>query len=86
MSERKLSLLVVFLICLGIASLAIVVNRKGWMEPLEVKTIDVRFELRHAAKKLFQGKINVSDQVVLAGIDHFLNYIGINMRGFSKRS
>ncbi|MCC7519213.1 MAG: adenylate/guanylate cyclase domain-containing protein [Verrucomicrobiae bacterium] len=55
-------------ICLVVTALAVTVEFLGWVEGLEMKTVDARFRARHWLKSRW-GATRVSLEVVLAGVD-----------------
>src|SRR3989344_2169614 len=58
----------ILLISLGIAWAATFIQACGWLDILELKTVDARFSLRYSLNKKL-GRISVSDQAVLVAID-----------------
>ncbi len=58
----------IFLICVIIWLIAAGAMQFGWVENLEMKTVDARFRLRHLVMKYFKC-VTVSDQVILVGVD-----------------
>src|SRR3989338_7095468 len=68
MQKKKTSAIFIFLISLGIGTIALMIHQAGWFENLEMKAVDVRFRFRHQMRKAW-ARIQVSNQVALVGID-----------------
>lgn len=58
----------ILLICAAVWLLAAGLSRFGWLEALEMKTVDLRFRIRHFVWQRMDG-VPVSGQVVLLGVD-----------------
>ncbi len=55
-------------IIISIWIVATLIDRLGWVESIEMKTVDARFRLRHHLKKIWDP-VHVSNQIVLVAVD-----------------